>query len=42
MPDFVFLNRKVELLGVKIIELFLRKVLPVLNFSKDETFLKEN
>ena len=40
MPGFVFLNRKVELLGVKII--FLRNVLPVLNFSKDETFLKEN
>ena len=40
MPGFVFLSRKVELLGVKII--FLRNVLPVLNFSKDETFLKEN
>ena len=40
MPGFVFLNRKVELIGVKII--FLRNVLPVLNFSKDETFLKEN
>ena len=42
MPGFVFLSRKVELLGVKIIEFFLRNVLPVLNFSKDETFLKEN
>ena len=40
VPGFVFLNRKVELLGVKTI--FLRNVLPVLNFSKDETFLKEN
>ena len=40
MPGFVFLSRKVELLGVKIV--FLRNVLPVLNFSKDETFLKEN
>ena len=34
MPSFVILSRKVELLGVN--------VLPVLNFSKDETFLKEN
>ena len=42
MPGFVFLSRKVELIGVKIIEFFLRNVLPVLNFSKDETFLKEN
>ena len=42
MLSFVFLSRKVELLGVKIIEFFLRNVLPVLNFSKDETFLKEN
>ena len=41
MPGFVFLSRKVELLGVKIIEFILRNVLPVLNFSKDETFLKE-
>ena len=42
MPGFVFLGRKVELLAVKIIEFFLRNVLPVLNFSKDETFLKKN
>ena len=28
---------QVELLGVKIIELFLRNVLPVLNFYSDET-----
>ena len=42
MPGFVFLSRKVELLGAKIIEFFLRNALPVLNFSKDETFLKEN
>ena len=40
MPGFVFPSRKVELLGVEII--FLRNVQPVLNFSKDETFLKEN
>ena len=37
MPGFKFLTRQVELLGVKIIELFLRNVLPVLNFYSDET-----
>ena len=37
MPGFKFLRRQVELLGVKIIELFLRNVLPVLNFYSDET-----
>ena len=42
MPGFIFLSRQVELTGVKIIDFFLRNVLPVLNFSKDETFLKEN
>ena len=34
MPGFVFLSRKVELLGFKIIEFFLRSVLPVLNLTK--------
>ena len=33
MPGFVFLSRQIELLGVKIMEFFLRNVLPVLNFS---------
>ena len=37
MPGFKFLRRQVELLGVKMIELFLRNVLPVLNFYSDET-----
>ena len=37
MPGFKFLRRQVELLGVKIIELFQRNVLPVLNFYSDET-----
>ena len=37
MPGLKFLRRQVELLGVKIIELLLRNVLPVLNFYSDET-----
>ena len=37
MSGFLFLSRQVELVGVKIIDLFLRNVLPVLNFYSDET-----
>ena len=40
MPGFVFLSRQVELLDVKIVEFFLRNVLPVLNFSATKIDLR--